>query len=193
MIGRLAGIVIHRETNALILDVGGVGYLIRASQKTLDQGIQGDPLTLWIETRVREDSFELFGFVHKEEQSAFVHLCKISGVGAKVALSVLSFLTPSALSQAVLSEAGEALRSVPGVGPKMATRILTELRGSLDSWNSPAWSPSSSAPEGMSDALRALTQLGYPAHTAQQALSGLPKQGQDTQDLVRAALRKLQE
>src|SRR3954463_4008015 len=129
MIGKLKGIVDSYGEDAEIVDVGGVGYLAHCSPSTLQAlPAKGPPVTLAIETHVREDQIKLFGFMSDTEREWFRLLQTVQGVGAKVALSVLGTLRPSELGTAVAMRDKATVARTPGVGPKVAERIVTELK-----------------------------------------------------------------
>src|SRR5690242_17327897 len=123
MIRKLKGIVDSIETDAVILDVGGVGYGVFCSANTLRLlPREKESTTLFIETHVREDHIHLFGFATAEEQESFQTLVKVSGVGAKMAMAVLSAMTPSQIATAIAAQDQNAFKAVSGVGPKLASR-----------------------------------------------------------------------
>src|SRR3954469_1760064 len=129
MIGKLKGIIDSYGEDSIILDVNGVGYLVHCSARTLQElpGV-GEPAVLAIETYVREDQIKLFGFMSDTEREWFRLLQTVQGVGAKVALSVLGTLRPSELGTAVAMRDKATVARTPGVGPKVAERIVTELK-----------------------------------------------------------------
>jgi len=128
MIAQLSGQIVEQNTNQLILDVHGVGYLVTVSSSTLNQirALSGT-ISLLIEMIVREDSLTLYGFYTSEEKSAFTLLQSVQGVGAKAAISILSVLTPDSLKQAILSSDKAMVSRADGIGPKLAQRIVNEL------------------------------------------------------------------
>src|SRR5260221_5473343 len=129
MIAMLAGIVEQRGTDSLVLDVNGVGYLVFASARTLGRvPARGEPLRLLVETHVREDHIHLYGFADEAERSWFRLLTTVQGVGARLGLAILSVLAPDALATAILAQDKAALARADGVGPKLATRIASELK-----------------------------------------------------------------
>src|SRR5262247_367113 len=129
MIGKLKGIIDSYGDDSVILDVGGVGYLVHCSARTLQElPGTGQPATLAIETHVREDQIRLFGFLSDVEREWFRLLQTVQGVGTRVALSVLSTLKPADLATAVAMRDKAAVARTPGVGPKVAERIVTELK-----------------------------------------------------------------
>lgn len=190
MIARLKGIVDTIETDCAIIDVGGVGYLVQASSRTLAQLGQGDAVSLWIETHVREDNIQLFGFLAADEKDWFKLLTTVQGVGAKVGLAMLSALTGDMLLQAIAAGDKAAICQAPGVGPKLAARILNELKDKVGGMalGAAAKSPTAAgaaarAPGGgadggadatgdlLRDAASALVNLGYTPSEALTAVS----------------------
>ncbi len=131
MIAKLRGIIDTIGEDYCIVDVNGVGYLVFASAKTLSRLIKGKQYALLIETVVREDSISLFGFYDAWEKEWFLTLTKVQGVGAKVCLSILSALTPSQLAQAVSAQDKNSFTRASGVGPKLAARLVTELKDKI--------------------------------------------------------------
>lgn len=189
MIGRLTGNLIEKFPPSVCLDVGGVGYDIDVPMSTFyslpDIGAR---LTLLTHLTIREDAHVLYGFATAQERSAFRELIKISGVGARIALAVLSGMTVAELSQAVtLQEAGRLTR-IPGIGKKTAERLLLELRGKLGAdlgANAPG-----AAPDHQADILNALLALGYSEREALAALKTLPA-GIDVSSGIKQALKSL--
>jgi len=193
MIARLTGILAETTSDSAVIDVGGVGYLVQLSGKTLSAlgPIGGDVLVL-TELQVREDAWTLFGFGSAAERDAFRALTSIQGVGGRLALAILSVLAPDELARAVAQEDKAMIGRANGVGPKLAARIANELQGKL---GISAIGGAAPVPRGSAaaDALSALANLGFkPAeasvavHAAQDELG--PDAGLDA--LVRLALRK---
>jgi Holliday junction DNA helicase RuvA len=165
VIALLTGRIVHREEGSCVIDVNGVGYLVQASTRTLAALPSGaETARLLIETHVREDAITLYGFTDAAERDWFRLLTTVQGVGARVALSVLSALSPRDLVAAIASGDRTSLTRAPGVGARLAVRLLTELRDKAGAMPSapgitlPA-SVSSSGP--VEDALSALVNLGY--------------------------------
>ncbi|MBE6453035.1 MAG: Holliday junction branch migration protein RuvA [Alphaproteobacteria bacterium] len=131
MIAKLRGSVDSYGDDYAIIDVNGVGYLVYASAKTLAKLIKGSEVSLLIETVVREDSITLFGFADAWEKEWFNTLTKVQGVGAKVCLAILSVLTPIQLAQAISAQDKTSFTRASGVGPKLAARIVTELKDKI--------------------------------------------------------------
>jgi len=204
MFAKLTGIIDTLGEDHAIVDVAGVGYLVFASARTLDQMAPGAPVRLLIDTQVGEDHIRLFGFLRAEEQRWFRLLQAVQGVGARVALAVLSVLPPEQLAPAIAAQDKASVGRASGVGPKLAQRIVTELKdkaGAL-TFALPAGAPetgaAASAASAGSDAARdaasALVNLGYrpvDAHAGVAAALGRlgPEAAFDT--LVRAALKEL--
>jgi Holliday junction DNA helicase RuvA len=177
MIARLTGRCVHVDEESLILDVHGVGYLVRATTGVLQEaGRAGDAdVTVHVFTNVRDDAIQLFGFGTPMEQQVFVQLLSLQGVGPKVAIAVLSSCTPADLRRACDHEDVALLQSVPGVGPKVARRIVTEMRDKLAAMpvtatTTFAASISDADPDTFYDARDALVGLGMSLPDAEQAL-----------------------
>ena len=131
MIAKLKGIIDNIGEDCCIIDVNGVGYLVNMSSKTLSKLSQGEYTTLLIETVIKEDSITLFGFQSPWEKEWFNTLTKIQGVGGKVCLAILSALSPAELSQAISAQDKTPFQRASGVGPKLATRLVTELKDKI--------------------------------------------------------------
>ena len=165
MIGWLSGIVQRKEANALILDVGGVGYRVFCSQRILDQlPPVGAALQLEIETLVREDHIHLYGFESIIERDCYRLLITVQGVGAKMALAILSTLTPEDIARAILAEDRAMLTRAEGVGPKLAQRIIGELKDK-PSLHLPSDSIGSSSGSGPANTPRPAEKTGDPDQT----------------------------
>jgi holliday junction DNA helicase RuvA len=195
MIARLRGNVDGIEDGRCIMDVGGVGYLVFCSTRTLGALPNSGTATLLIETQVREDAISLYGFATSAERDWFRLLTTVQGVGAKVGLALLSALSPDQLIAAISSGDKSALTRSPGVGPKLAIRICTELREKAGVMPGGATVTSGFAPKGsMADALSALTNLGYRRAEAEAALERAGEEhGSDASldVLIRAGLKAL--
>ncbi len=177
MIGKLRGIVDSLDADGLVLDVHGVGYLVYASTRTLNAlGGPGEAASLLIETHVREDHIHLYGFADKAERDWFRLLGTVQGVGVRHALAILSVLPPNDLAQAIAAQDKAAVARANGVGPKLAGRIVTELKdkaGSIalgpaaqaatpgDTMGAVAGGNGNGAGQVSEDAVSALTNLGY--------------------------------
>ena len=176
MIGRLKGRVDGRGDNWALIDVGGVGYMVEGSARMLDAlPSDGEAVSLAIETYVREYQLRLFGFLSEQERSWFRLLMGVQGVGARVALAIQSVLSADELSQAVAAEDKAMVSRAPGVGPKVAQRIVQELKDKVPeshfAVSSAVTGEAALAGQAMREALSALTNLGYQRTQAAQALS----------------------
>ena len=194
MIARLSGILAEISADTAIIDVGGVGYLIHASARTLDAlGPIGGEILILTELQVREDAWTLFGFGSPVERDSFRALTSVQGVGGRLALAILSVLSPDELARAVSQGDKAMIGRANGVGPKLAARIANELQGKLGVAGLGA--SLAPAPRGgaASDALSALANLGFKPAEASAAVNAAqdelgPDAGLDA--LVRLALRK---
>lgn len=203
MIGKLKGFIDGYGEDYLVLDVSGVGYVVHCSTRTL-QNLKGrgEIISLIIETQVREDSIRLFGFDSEKERDWFRLLQSVQGVGAKVALAILSIHATSELSSAIAFGDKTAIARAPGVGPKLATRIVAELKDKAplpDSFDTSfdkhtSLTETSNLPSAMNDAISALVNLGYarPQCTAA-IISSIKKLGEtaETSVLIRQGLKEL--
>lgn len=191
MIGRLTGTVDLGDGEALVVDVGGVGYVVYASSRTAGRLENGRDATLLVETRVREDSITLYGFADAAERDWFRHLTGVQGVGGRVALALLSALGPDELLTAVLAEDRKALTRADGVGPRLAARIVNEVKGKAAL---PAAALSAPGAAGGDELLSALVNLGYGRSEALAAAAAARRGLGETaafDELVRASLREL--
>lgn len=170
MIAMLAGVVDFVAPDSIVLDVNGVGYFVFASSRSLAKAPKrGEPLRLLIETHVREDHIHLYGFADEAEREWFRLLTTVQGVGAKIALALLSALAPEQLATAIAAQDRAALTEAEGVGPKLAQRIVNELK---DKAGALSLGPTLAAPKGAaSEAVSALVNLGYPRGDAYGAVS----------------------
>jgi Holliday junction DNA helicase RuvA len=202
MIAKLSGLLDSVAEDSLILDVNGVGYHVSASARTLrNAGQPGDALSLLIETHVREDAITLYGFSDAGEQQWFRLLYSVQGVGPKAALAILSACPPDQLGFAIASGDQAAIRRADGVGPKLATRIVTELKdkaGKIDlTPKEKGVKISNTAPNESGtdqDAVSALVNLGYPRTDAYSAVLQAKQKSNDNanlQDLIRLELKEL--
>ncbi len=188
MIGRLIGTLALKAPPLVLIDVGGVGYEVSVPMSTFFQLPHlGDKVTLLTQAVVREDAHLLYGFLTHDERQTFREVLKISGVGPRTALAILSGLSTSELAQAVALQQAGRLTSVPGIGKKTAERLLLELRGKLgDALTSPA----SPADATQADIVQALLALGYNEKDANAALKKLPA-GLGVSDGIKHALKSL--
>ena len=203
MIGKLKGILDSIGEDHAVIDVNGVGYVAHCSSRTL-QGLPGigEPLTLSIETYVREDMIRLYGFRDDLERDWFRLLQSVQGVGAKVALAVQSTLSPSDLASAIALQDKSMVARAPGVGPKVAGRIVAELRDKAPAYSGAAAAEiglqadigSGHASSNVADAVSALTNLGYSSQQASGAVARVIKdagEDADSAQLIRLGLKEL--
>jgi Holliday junction DNA helicase RuvA len=189
MIGRIHGKLVEKHPPQIVVDVGGVGYEVDVPMSTFyNLPATGAEIALYTHLAVREDAHQLFGFATEAERHAFRQLLKISGVGARTALSVLSGLSVSDLRDAVVNQDGGRLTKVPGIGKKTAERLLLELRDKLDAVLAPPVAAKGDGKAG--DVMNALLSLGYNDKEAAWAVKQLPE-GLAVGDGIRQALRLL--
>jgi Holliday junction DNA helicase RuvA len=203
MIGKLKGTVDSYGEDHIILDVNGVGYVVHCSARTLQAlPAAGEPVVLAIETHVREDQIRLFGFLADVEREWFRLLQTVQGVGTRVALAVLSTLKPGELASAIAMRDKATVARTPGVGPKVAERIVTELKDKAPAYSDldPAVIRLSGAvddkraPQPVADAVSALVNLGYGQPQAAAAIAAAARdagEGAETKTLIRLALKEL--
>jgi Holliday junction DNA helicase RuvA len=194
MIGRLHGRLLAKHPPSILLDVNGVGYEVDVSMNTFCELPALDaPVTLHIHMAVREDGHFLYGFLTESERVAFRQLIKISGVGARMALAVLSGLNVDELAAAIARQDVACFTRIPGIGKKTAERLLLELKGKLDlaaGNNATSGTGQPLASDPLQDTVDALVALGYNAKEAQSAIKALPA-GVSTTDAIRLALKQL--
>jgi Holliday junction DNA helicase RuvA len=191
VIGRLIGTIVEKRPPSLLLDVAGVGYEIDAPMSTFyNLPAIGERVTLLTHLAVREDAHQLFGFASTAERSAFRALIRISGVGARTALSVLSGLSVEELAQAVSLQQTALLTRIPGIGAKTAARLLLELNGKLGAAIEGTDGASPAGGDALTDILRALLALGYSEREAAAAARAVPA-GTGVSDGIRLALQSL--
>lgn len=203
MIGKLKGVIDSYGEDYVILDVQGVGYQVHCSARTLQAlPSPGEAVTLSIETHVREDQIRLYGFRGDIEREWFRLLQTVQGVGARVALAVLGTLKVADLASAVAMRDKAAVARTPGVGPKVAERIVTELKDKAPAFSAldPAAIQLSGAleekraPQPVRDAVSALVNLGYGQPQAAAAIAAASRsagEGADTSSLIRLGLKEL--
>jgi Holliday junction DNA helicase RuvA len=184
MISRLRGTPLGRTPDGLVVDVGGVGYLVNATASVFRRAEGASELTLETYLHVREDALQLYGFADAAERSLFVQLLGVSGIGPKVALAVVSSASPDELQRAIAVRDSARFQAIPGIGKKTAERIVLELEGSLAQAVSSA---DSGAPRELV-ARDALVELGYSLVEAEQALAAVDPD-LSVEERVREALR----
>jgi Holliday junction DNA helicase RuvA len=201
MIGKLRGKVDAIGESFLIVDVNGVGYEVQASARTLRNLKQGDEVSLTIDTHVREDAIRLFGFASEVERAWFRTLQNVQGVGSKVALALLGTLSPQDLANAIALGDWASVEQAPGIGKKLAQRIVAELKDKAPALTAaglqlPGAAAGSAPPQGnaAAEAMSALSNLGYQPAQASAAIAVAIKElgdGADTAKLIRRGLKEL--
>jgi holliday junction DNA helicase RuvA len=204
LIAKLKGVVDSVDTDSAVIDVGGVGYLVSASSRTLRDLVAGGEATMLVETIVREDAIALYGFLETAERDWFRILTTVQGVGARVALSILSTLSPGEIARAIAAQDRATLSRPAGVGPKLAARLATELKDKAAAFGVAAAAPGAkggaAAPAAMpsgsinEDAVSALENLGYKRVEAFGAVARVTQrlgEGATFDAVVRAGLQEL--
>jgi Holliday junction DNA helicase RuvA len=191
MIGRLAGVLLEKNPPQVLLDVGGVGYEVDVPMSTFYNLPKiGEKVSLFTQLIVREDAHLLYGFGTEAERATFKQLLKVSGVGPKVGLAVLSGMSVNDLAEAVAMQESGRLTKVPGIGKKTAERLLLELKDKLKVDIRIAVGGEAARPSSAADILNALMSLGYHEKEAQYAIRELPKDA-TVSDGIRQALKLL--
>lgn len=191
MIATLEGTLEYRGVDSVIINVGGIGFQVHVPGSTLSQlGAIKDKVSLYTHLHLREDNVSLYGFASEEELGLFKNLISVSGIGPKAALALLSALNPEQLAMAIASGNVDVISQVPGIGKKIAGRLVVELKGKLErEWKKGAVLPL--AAENI-DAIAALTNLGYSLREATQAVSNLPDSAVlSLEEKVKMALQQL--
>jgi holliday junction DNA helicase RuvA len=183
MIGSLRGRVTETHAGFFLLEVQGVGYLLKASAPTMASVTSGEERLFYIHDHVREDARDLFGFASWSEKELFERLLSVSGVGPKVALTILSVGSSDTVRRAIQNGDLALLTSVPGVGTKTAQKIILDLKGKLVE--------EQGLPPGDAEVIEALMSLGYSAPHARKALASVSREVTDVSARVREALRQL--
>ena len=199
MIAKLKGVVDSVDADSAIVDVGGVGYLVSASARTLRELAAGDEVTVLVETIVREDAIALYGFLETAERNWFRILTTVQGVGARVALSILSTLSPDEIARAIAAQDRATLSRPAGVGPKLAARLATELKDKAAAFGVAPLGKGVEAPVMPAgsineDAVSALVNLGYKRVEAFGAVARVTQRlGADARldAVIRAGLQEL--
>jgi Holliday junction DNA helicase RuvA len=193
MIGRLTGRLASKAPDHVLLEVGGVGYLVHIPLSTFyDLPEQESPTSLWIHTHVREDALALFGFLTEREKALFLLLLGVTGIGPRVALTVLSGMPPAELVEALRSKDARKLVAVPGVGKKTADRMVLELAEKVASL-APEQPAGEAAAVAADDVVSALVNLGYRRSEAERAVDAITRIGppKDFGEFLKEALKRL--
>ncbi|HCM06574.1 MAG TPA: Holliday junction branch migration protein RuvA [Oceanospirillales bacterium] len=197
MIGRLSGVLIEKQAPDLLIDVNGVGYEVQAPLSSfLDIGQVGSKITLLTHFVVREDAQLLYGFSDKMQRTMFRTLIKVSGVGPKLALGILSSMDADTFARCIQNHEVTALTKLPGVGKKTAERLIVEMQDKLKEWQTqaPLWAAveqtkTDSRNHLLADAESALISLGYKPQEAAKMLSKMPAEIDSSEEMIRRALK----
>ena len=195
----LRGIVEEIGQNCIILDVGGIGFYINTSLKTLSSAAQGKEMKIYISESIGESNFDLFGFAEQQEKRFFELLITVSGVGPKAAISLLSSMNTDAMILAVLNDDAKALTAAPGIGKKIAQRIILELRDKLGAEVSDysaaaaekTAAPGSTGSGALADAVAALNVLGYSSAELSPILRSKDWNGMSADQIIRSVLKNM--
>lgn len=187
------------EPNLVVIDAGGVGYAVNTSLYTSSSVTRGQGVKLYTYLNVKEDVFELYGFSTNEELTLFKNLISISGVGVKAAVSILSVASPQQIALAIISGDEKLITRASGIGKKIAQRVILELRDKMAKSKTglegiqsmPSGAVSVPGGSAFEDAMEALEVLGYQRVYIMEALKGENMEGLGTEDIIRAALKKL--
>jgi Holliday junction DNA helicase RuvA len=196
MIGRLRGTLLDKKPPQLLLDVGGVGYEVEAPMSTFYQlPAVGGEVVLHTHLVVREDAHLLFGFGSERERSLFRALIKVNGVGAKMALAILSGMNADTFARCIQEDDAASLTRLPGIGKKTAERLIVEMRDRLADWQEAGVLPVVMAAPGamvrdeVKDAVSALIALGYKPPEASRMVSAVATDGRSSEEIIREALK----
>lgn len=192
MIGFLRGTLLEKDAPNLLIEVNGIGYEIQMALSTIDQLPQiGKEISLYIHQVKRDDGDFLYGFTNKEQRSLFRSLIKISSIGPKIALAILSVMPPNIFSVHLSNNDSQAFERVPGIGSKTAKRLIIEMKDKIIEWESIGMSISTNVNNAVQDAISALVSLGYKQHEASKALDNHKDQDLSSEELIKLALRKI--
>lgn len=198
MIGRLQGELVEKAAPQLMIDVMGVGYELQAPMSTFSMlGGIGDKVTLFTHLSVREDAHQLFGFASKAERSLFRALVKVSGVGPKLALAILSGMDAKSFANCIHNQDAAALVRMPGIGKKTAERLIVEMKDRLKEWQDPGplWQAAELNEEAaknsrLEEAESALVALGYRPVEAAKMVNKVASEAGSSEELIRLALKE---
>lgn len=197
MFHHINGVITELEPNLAVIECAGVGFAINTTAHTVSRLKTGDKATLYIFENIREDAFDLYGFFDKREKNCFEMLIGVSGVGPKAAVSILSSATPEALAMAVISGDEKALTVAPGIGKKIAQRILLELKDKMSKetqnlvvGTAPVMGGAAGSSK-LSDAASALAVLGYSNVEIGEALKDIDIENTQLELIIKTALRKM--
>lgn len=191
----IKGTLVQKSDNYIVVDANGIGYMINTSLTTLNAlGASGGEVTIYTYLNVREDAMELYGFSSQEEKNMFIHLISVSGVGPKAALNMLSAASPAKLAAAVVTNDVKTITKAQGVGPKLAQRVILELKDKLKTEELGIDFEDADMPVEMTDnrseAISALVVLGYSPSDAQKAV-GRVDASLEVEEIIKKALGSL--
>jgi holliday junction DNA helicase RuvA len=196
MIGRIQGTLLQKEPPMLLVDTGGIAYEISAPMTTFyNLPDIGNKVTLFTHLVVRDDAHLLYGFSSESVRTLFRILLKVSGIGPRVALALLSGLSESEFIHCIAEENIGRITQVPGIGRKTAERLIVELRDKIDLQSAPATSATRGddgfVPDAVSEAVSALVSLGYKPNEANRAIRNISTSGKSSEDIIRQALQAM--
>ena len=197
MFYHIEGTVTELEPNLVVLDCGGVGYALNATMNTVSYIHMGDKVKLYVAEAIGENNFDLYGFYTKGEKRCFELLVSVSGIGPKAALSILSYSTRETLALAIMNDDVKALTVAPGVGKKIAQRVILELKDKMSKETAgqeiklPAAVPVTGQNDTMSDAMAALAVLGYSSAEIAPALKKIDVTGMSAEEIIKAVLKQM--
>ena len=197
MFYHIEGTVTELEPNLVVLDCSGVGYALNATLNTVSYIHMGDKVKLYVAEAIGENNFDLYGFYTKGEKRCFELLVSVSGIGPKAALSILSYSTPETLALAIMNDDVKALTVAPGVGKKIAQRVILELKDKMSKETAgqeiklPAAVPVTGQSDTMGDAMAALAVLGYSSAEIAPALKKIDVTGMSAEEIIKAVLKQM--
>ena len=197
MFYHLEGTVAELQPNLVIMDCGGIGFALNATLNTVSTLKNGDHVKLYVAESIGENNFDLYGFASKSEKRCFEMLISVSGIGPKAALSILSYNTPDSLALSILNSDVKALTVAPGIGKKIAQRVILELKDKISKEMdssvldfSGVQIPAVDDSE-ISDALKALSVLGYSSAEVSQALKRVDTTGMKAEEIIKSVLKQM--
>lgn len=198
MFYHLAGTVAEIGQNLVVLDCGGIGFALNATVNTISQIKTGEKAKLYIAEAIGENNFDLYGFAEKSEKRCFEMLISVSGIGPKAALSILSYNSPETLALAIMNNDEKALTVAPGIGKKIAQRVILELKDKISKEMDPsdftlpaAAIPTAAAGGNVNDAMAALTVLGYSSAEIAPVLKKLDTSDMSAEAIIKAVLKQM--
>lgn len=197
MFYHLEGIVSEFGQNLVVIDCSGVGFAVNASVQTISQLKIGEKAKLYIAEAIGENNFDLYGFYHKEEKRCYEMLVSVSGIGPKAAMSILSYSSPETLALAIMNDDVKALTVAPGIGKKIAQRVILELKDKISKENSyvdfssPAAKPVAASGSNVNDAVAGLAVLGYSSAEIGPILKQLNCAEMTAEQIIKSVLKQL--